>query len=64
MGEDGRTAFEFEPRKDKDGEPRKAFPRKTEPAANGHAKNSPILATTVIKAKSGARKRAAKKKAT
>jgi len=70
MGEEGRTSFEFEPRKDKDGEPRKTFPRKTDPEkpaaeTNGHAKKikGPILATTIIKAKSGARKRAAKKKA-
>jgi len=68
MGEEGRTAFEFEPRKD--GEARKSFPRKSEPEKsepeikNGRAKKikGPILATTIIKAKSGARKRAAKKK--
>jgi DNA topoisomerase-3 len=63
MDETGKTSFEFEPRKDGDS-PRKSFGRKgPPPAGNGHTANGAVLATNVIKAKGGARKRAAKKKA-
>jgi DNA topoisomerase-3 len=61
MAEDGKTSFEFEPRKD--GAPRKSFFKKTSaPEANGHDEKKSVLPKKVIKAKSGARKRAAKKK--
>ena len=57
MGPDGKTTFEFEPRKEGAG-PKKSFFRKG--PANGK-ENGAVLATTVIKAKGPARKRAPKK---
>ena len=58
MGADGKTTFEFEPRAE-GAKGRKPFVKK-EPAG-GTTQNGHVLATNVIKAKGGARKRAAKK---
>jgi DNA topoisomerase-3 len=62
MGADGKTTFEFEPRKE--GAPgKKPFVKKeAAPEANGHAVDGrSVIPKNVIKAKGGARKRAAKK---
>jgi DNA topoisomerase-3 len=60
MGEDGRTSFEFEPRKE-GAKGKKPFVKKdAAPEANGHADGRSVIPKNVIKAKSG-RKRAAKK---
>jgi hypothetical protein len=61
MGADGKTTFEFEPRKEGAG-PKKAFFKKDPTAgANGRAEGMSVMPKNVIKARSGARKRAAKK---
>jgi DNA topoisomerase-3 len=57
MAADGKTTFEFEPRKD-GAEPKKSFFKKRPPA---DAKTGLPMNTNVIKAKGGARKRAVKK---
>jgi DNA topoisomerase-3 len=59
MGPDGKTTFEFEPRPE-GAKGKKPFVKK-DPATEA-TKNGGILATNVIKARSPARKRAAKKK--
>jgi DNA topoisomerase-3 len=60
MGVDGKTTFEFEPRKE--GAGKKPFVKKeAEPESNGHAEGRSVIPKNVIKAKGGARKRAAKK---
>jgi DNA topoisomerase III len=60
MGADGKTTFEFEPRKE--GAGKKPFVKKdAAPEANGHADGRSVIPKNVIKAKGGARKRAAKK---
>jgi DNA topoisomerase III len=61
MGADGRTTFEFEPRKE--GAPgKKPFVKKeAAPESNGHADGRSVVPKNIIKAKGGARKRAAKK---
>jgi DNA topoisomerase III len=58
MGPDGKTTFEFEPRKE-GAAGKKAFFKK-DPTAEAN-KNGSVLPKNIIKAKSGARKRAAKK---
>jgi DNA topoisomerase-3 len=59
MGADGKTTFEFEPRKE--GAPgKKPFFKKKDPTSEAN-KNGSVLPKNVIKAKSAARKRAAKK---
>jgi DNA topoisomerase-3 len=63
MDEAGKTSFEFEPRKE-GAAPGRSFGRKgAAPKGDGHTANGAVLATNVVKAKSGARKRAAKKAA-
>jgi DNA topoisomerase-3 len=61
MGADGKTTFEFEPRKE--GAPgKKPFVKKeAAPESNGHVEGKSVVPKHVIKAKGGARKRAAKK---
>jgi DNA topoisomerase-3 len=59
MGPDGKTTFEFEPRP-AGAKGRKPFVKKDR--ATEATKNGGVLATNVIKARSPARKRAAKKK--
>ncbi|MCE0521938.1 MAG: DNA topoisomerase III [Methylacidiphilales bacterium] len=61
MAADGKTSFEFEPRKD--GAPARKPYVKKEPApeSNGQVEGRSVLPKHVIKAKGGARKRAAKK---
>ncbi len=61
MAADGKTSFEFEPRKD--GAPAKKFFRKGAPvaAANGHAENGAAAPVEEKKPKAAAKKRSAKK---
>jgi DNA topoisomerase-3 len=59
MGPDGKTSFEFEPRPE-GSKGRKPFVKKN--PADEAVKNGGIIASKVIKARSPARKRAAKKK--
>jgi DNA topoisomerase-3 len=61
MAADGKTTFEFEPRKE--GAPgKKPFVKKeAAPESNGHAEGGSVMPKNIIKARGGARKRAAKK---
>jgi DNA topoisomerase III len=59
MGPDGKTTFEFEPRAE-GAKGKKSFFRKKDPTTEAN-KNGHVLPKNVIKAKSAARKRAAKK---
>jgi DNA topoisomerase-3 len=65
MAADGRTSFEFEPRKD-GAAPRKFFRKGAAPVENGHAENGAVVAPDKPKAKSKAKtvkpRTAAKKK--
>ena len=61
MGPDGKTTFEFEPRPG-GAKGKKPFVKKEgAPEANGHVEGKSVVPKNIIKAKSGARKRAAKK---
>jgi DNA topoisomerase-3 len=61
MGADGKTTFEFEPRAE-GAKGKKPFVKKdAAPETNGHADGRSVIPKNIIKAKGGARKRAAKK---
>jgi DNA topoisomerase-3 len=62
MGVDGKTAFEFEPRKEGEKVRKPFFKKEAAPEANGHAVNGKsVIPKNIIKAKGGARKRSTKK---
>jgi DNA topoisomerase-3 len=61
MAADGKTTFEFEPRAEGAKGKKPFVKREAAPAANGHPDGKSVIPKNVIKAKGGARKRAAKK---
>jgi DNA topoisomerase-3 len=61
MGADGKTTFEFEPRKEGAAGKKPFHKKEAAPKSNGHTEGGSVMPKNVIKARSGARKRAAKK---
>jgi len=61
MGTDGKTTFEFEPRAEGAKGKKPFFKKTAAPETNGHVEGKSVIPKNIVKAKGGARKRAAKK---